>query len=178
MRYLPAVVVQYLPAVKRATVSIPGFTDGAEDYPEAELLFSIGDKSEHTDIRILPGDRVWVDFINDDPRFPIILGFRPKETDSVTGTRRWHHVNVEVTADTDMRLQATAGVLLIKAGTKVRIEAPPLEVDAATRFLQHIQFDAGIDGTGQANINGYKWDQRHIHGNVTNGAGQTDGVAP
>ena len=121
--YTPGFVESYDPATKLARVRIPGVTDGGEVFPEAMFSYPIGDKSEHTDIRVLVGDRVWLDFVNGDARFPIITGFRPKETDNAIDWRRLHHANIELQADTDMRLLATAAKVFISAGTKVQFEA-------------------------------------------------------
>lgn len=121
--YTPGFVDSYDQATRLCRVRIPGVTDGAEVLPQAMLCYPIGDKSEHTEIRILPGDRVWLDFVNGDPRFPIIVGFRPKETDNAINWRRWHHANIELQADTDMRLLATAAKVYVSAGTKVQFAA-------------------------------------------------------
>lgn len=115
--YTPGFVESYDDALRLCRVRIPGITDGCEVLPLAMLSYPIGDKSEHTEIRILAGDRVWLDFVNGDPRYPIITGFRPKETDNAIAWRRWHHDNIELQADTDMRLLATAGKVTMTAGT-------------------------------------------------------------
>lgn len=121
--YTPGFVESYDAAARLCRVRIPGVTDGAEVMPQAMLCYPIGDKSEHTEIRILPGDRVWLDFVNGDPRFPIITGFRPKETDNAIEWRRWHHQNIELQADTDIWLTATGGDLRAAAGDDLVLTA-------------------------------------------------------
>lgn len=118
----PGFVESYDPDRKTCRVQIPGQTDGAEVLPEAEFCFPVGDKSEHTDIRILKGDRVWLAFINGDARYPVIMGFRPRQTGNETAWRRFHHDNIEHQADTDLHFQAGQDVH-IEAGRHVLIEA-------------------------------------------------------
>lgn len=114
----PGVVKAIDRARREIRVHIPGLTDGAEVYPLAEIEYGIGDKSEHTEIRILEGDRVWLSFINGDPRYPIITGFRPKNTGNEVGTRRWHHDAIE--SDADEHQTHTAGTdYSIDAGTNI-----------------------------------------------------------
>lgn len=122
MNLFPAVVASVDGPSRIIRVSIPFLTDGAQDLPEAVLCSSLGDKSEHTEIRILAGDRVWVAFINGDPRYPIIMGFRPKEIGNVVGMRRFHHDNIELQADTNTKIESGAQIQMI-AGDTVSIEA-------------------------------------------------------
>lgn len=121
--YTPGFVVSYDAATRLCRVRIPGLTDGSDVLPLAMLSYPIGDKSEHTELRILPGDRVWLDFVNGDARYPIITGFRPKETDNAIAWRRWHHENIELLADEDMQLIAASGKLVQRAGGDVRVSA-------------------------------------------------------
>lgn len=102
----PGEVVSYDTARRVCRVRIPGITDGSTEFPEATIEQPIGDKSEHTEIRILPGDRVWLAFECSDVRFPIVTGFRAKETGNETAYRRFHHANIELTADGVLRLNA------------------------------------------------------------------------
>src|SRR5690606_39810837 len=95
----PGIVESVDRARREVRVRIPGMTDDAELQPLAEIEYPIGDKSEHTEIRILPGDRVWLAFINGDPRYPIITGYRTKHTGNEVGTRRFHHDAIETDAD-------------------------------------------------------------------------------
>ena len=177
--YTPGFVVSYDAAQRLCRVRIPGVTDGAEVYPEAMLCYAIGDKSEHTEIRILAGDRVWLDFVNGDARFPIITGFRPKETDNAINWRRWHHANIELQADTDMRLLATGGQVLIQAGTTVVIRAPVITLDGNTictgtmTVQQLLTYQAGMTGTGSATSNGKNVSNSHKHSGVRAGSDQS-----
>lgn len=117
-------------------VRIPGVTDGAQEMPIAQLCYPMGDKSEHTEIRILEGDRVWVEFERFDPRYPIIVGFRPRNVENGTGWRRFHHDNIELDAD---------GEVLIKAGSKIT-----LKVGGSTIVID----GSGITANGgQINLN-------------------------
>jgi hypothetical protein len=121
----PGEVVSYHPATRTCRVRIPGITDGSTEFPEATIMQSIGDKSEHTEIRILAGDRVWLMFENSDQRFPIIMGFRAKETGNETTYRRWHHANIELTADGVFRINADQ--VEINGSSTIRLTAPRID---------------------------------------------------
>lgn len=165
--YTPGFVVSFDQSTKLARVRFPGSGDG--ENPIAMLCYPIGDKSEHTDIRILAGDRVWLDFVNGDPRFPIIIGYRPKETDNAVDWRRMHHRNMAFTADVDMRIEATDGTVLIKAGTQVTIQAPAILLDGPTTVTGHLTYQAGITGTGSATSNGKNVSNTHTHTGIKGG---------
>lgn len=183
--YTPGFVREVDAARRLCRVEIPGVTDGADVLPLAMLSYPIGDKSEHTEIRIVPGDRVWLDFVNGDPRFPIITGFRPKETDNALAWRRWHHDNIELQADDDLKLLATAGNLLAQAGVNVTvqadgavlIEAPTITLrgavtlDGTVNITGLLTWAAGMVGTGGSTINGKDVGSTHTHGGVDTGAG-------
>lgn len=186
--YTPGFVESYDAVRKLCRVRIPGVTDGSETLPLAMLSYPIGDKSEHTDIRILPGDRVWLDFVNGDPRYPIVTGFRPKETDNAIEWRRWHHDNIELQADDDMRLMATGGNLLAQAGVNVTVlaggqvlvEAPDIilrgsiTLDGPTTVVGLLTWLASMAGTGASTINGKDVGSTHTHGGVNPGVSSTD----
>lgn len=115
----PGEVVSYDAAARTCRVSIEGLTDGSSVLPEAVFEYPIGDRADassskdHTEIRILPGDAVWLEFEKGDPRFPIITGYRLKRAANPTNWRRWRHANIEMTADGDMVLNATNLILNI-----------------------------------------------------------------
>lgn len=145
----PAVVRSYNAKARTCRVEIPGITDGAELMPVAEIEYPIGDKSRAaahaTEIEILPGDLVWVEFIAGDPRYPLITGWRNPGAGNSTGWRRVHHANIEFTAD---------GVFRINAA-KVEINAPTAIVG---KSLTH---------------NGTNVGDTHVHGSITAGPGKT-----
>lgn len=129
----PAIVKTYSQARRTCRVEIPGLTDGGDVLPEAEIEYPIGDKSRAgantTEIEITPGDTVWVAFIGGDPRYPIITGYRNPQAGNSADWRRWHHANMELLADTLMKLIA-GGDVLIKSGTHVTVQAPKVTVDS------------------------------------------------
>lgn len=129
----PAIVKTYNQARRTCRVEIPGLTDGGDVLPEAEIEYPIGDKSRAgtntTEIEITPGDTVWVAFIGGDPRYPIITGYRNPQAGNSADWRRWHHANMELLADTLMKLIAGSDVL-IKSGTHVTVQAPKVTVDS------------------------------------------------
>lgn len=105
MAHYPAVIKSYDKKRRKVRIEIKGRTDGDTLLPEADLLYSLGDKSENTEIEILEGDSVWIDFIADDPRYPIVVGFRNPEVGNDIDWRRWHHANIEISADGEMILK-------------------------------------------------------------------------
>lgn len=115
-RYLPAFVASYEPGSGLARVRIPGLTDGAEVFPLAELCYPIGHRSEDSELLIRAGDRVWVDLINDDPRFPIIVGFRPMQTGNRVGVTRIEQNEVEIVAPGGVNVESST---LTHNGTNV-----------------------------------------------------------
>lgn len=138
----PGVVDSYDAAKRQCRVKIPGITDGASEYPIAEIEQAVGDKSAHTEIEILAGDMVWLAFENGDPRFPIITGFRARNTGNAIDWRRWHHANVEITFDhllqlvngaATLKLDADAGAASIETSQAISAKAGDgAVVDAGT----------------------------------------------
>lgn len=147
----PAVVVSYDWQKRTCRIEIPGLTDGGDVMPEAEIEYPIGDKSRlgnyTTEIEIWPGDTVWVAFIGGDPRYPVITGYRNPRAGNSVDWRRWHHKNIELSADDSIVIQA-GGSVTIKAGS-VAIES---------EFLTH---------------NGVNVGDTHVHGGVLPGPADT-----
>lgn len=104
----PAIVESYDQETRTCRVKIIGITDGAENLPIAEIEYPLGDKSRsghfQTQIEILPEDTVWVSFIGGDHRYPIITGYRDPRKGNSVDWRRWHHKNIEMIADQEIRL--------------------------------------------------------------------------
>lgn len=152
----PAIVKTYSQTKRTCRVEIPGLTDGGDVMPEAEIEYPIGDKSKSgahsTEIEIVPGDTVWVAFIGGDPRYPIITGWRNPQTGNSTDWRRWHHANMELLADTLMKLIA-GGNFLIKSGATVTVEAgAELNVTAIGSVTVNTDADATVTAKGKATI--------------------------
>jgi hypothetical protein len=122
-------------AARMYRVRIPGLTDGATALPRAQLCNPIGDKSEHTEIRIKPGDRVWLAFEGGDTRYPVIVGYRPKQQENAMDWRRFEHANFQFNADNTFE---------IIAGTQVHVKTPLAFVEAD---MTHMSKDVVIDGT-------------------------------
>jgi hypothetical protein len=127
----PAIVKTYSQARRTCRVEIPGLTDGGDVLPEAEIEYPIGDKSRAgantTEIEITPGDTVWVAFIGGDPRYPIITGYRNPQAGNSADWRRWHHANIELIADAEMRL-VVGGTSVVITPAGITITTPSLDI--------------------------------------------------
>ena len=127
----PAIVKTYSQARRTCRVEIPGLTDGGDVLPEAEIEYPIGDKSRAgtntTEIEITPGDTVWVAFIGGDPRYPIITGYRNPQAGNSADWRRWHHANIELIADAEMRL-VVGGTSVVITPDGITITTPSLDI--------------------------------------------------
>lgn len=105
---------------REVRVEIPPFTDGASELPIAEIEYPIGDDSQNTEIRLVEGRGVWIEFIAGDPRRPLITGYRNPNTGNVVGMRRWNHDNFETNADANYTVNAGENVT-ISAGAKITL---------------------------------------------------------
>lgn len=122
MALYPAVIREYDAPRRKVRIEMVGMTDGDTLLPEADLMYALGDKSTHTEIEILAGDTVWVDFLADDPRYPIIMGYRNPETGNSVEWRKWHHANIELSAD---------GKMVLK-GKSLKMEFATIEITGKT----------------------------------------------
>ena len=135
----PAIVRQVDRERREIRVEIPGITDGAAELPIAQIAYPIGDKSEHTEIRVIVGDRVWVEFERGDPRFPLITHWRTKQTGNDMLWRRWHHENIERVADGgDIHDSASRDVLTEAGRNEARQIGQVFTLDAGTRITLHV----------------------------------------
>lgn len=141
----PGIIRKFDTVARQYRVEIPGVTDGADVLPLAEMEYPIGDKSKHekfaTEIEILEGDKVWLEFERGDPRYPIITGYRNDRSVNSTEWRRWHHANIELNAGTD-----GSGDIYLKAGARVHIVAPTIFAEcekAVVEASDSIEMTAG-----------------------------------
>lgn len=170
--YVPGFIHSYDGDTRRARVEIPGITDGCEVFPEADFVYSIGFRTEDTELRILPGDRVWLDFVNGDHRYPMIIGYRTLGSDNLTETIRIRQTNIELIADENVLIKATAGGMLIQAGTGLTIRCNTITLDGnvsitGTLDVQgKITYHDGLEGSGMVRNNGVRVGSDHNHTNV------------
>ncbi len=179
----PAEVVSYDQGRRTVTVSIPGVTDGAVALAEAQLVYPLGDKTDNTEIEILPGDRVWVMFINGDARHPVVMGYRPRHQENRADWRRWHHANLELEADAQFTVQAADirmnanGTVTIKAGAAMTLEGAtvlikgPTTIDGTLSVTGPTSLQSGLAVSGTATANGKNIGSDHSHTNVQGGTG-------
>lgn len=124
----PAVVRSYDQATRTCRVEIPGITDKADVLPVAQIEYAVGDDSRKTEVEILPGDLVWVDFIDDDPRYPIITGYRNPRTGNSADLRKSHHKNIEFDADTTLTLKVGSSTIEI-TGSGIKLTADRIDLN-------------------------------------------------
>lgn len=181
----PAVVKTYSQARRTCRVEIPGLTDGGDVLPEAEIEYPIGDKSRAgtntTEIEITPGDTVWVAFVGGDPRYPIITGYRNPQAGNSADWRRWHHANMELLADTLMKLIA-GGDVLIKSGTHVIVQAPSITLDAPQTTCTGkltvdglLTYKGGMSGSGGSGAAASIQGNVQVEGNISASGAIMDG---
>ena len=164
---MPAEVDSIDREARIARVRIPGLTDGATELPEAQFCNPVGDKSEHTEIRIQVGDRVWLAFVGGDPRYPVIVGFRPRQQENGIDWRRFEHANFQFDADNTFIINAAAKVIVntasveVHASKKATVISPAVLVDSPdTTFTGKVTvqgvftYKAGMAGAGGAVITG------------------------
>ena len=186
MSLMPAVIVSVDSPRRMASIAIEGRTNGATDYLEAEFCNPFGDKSEHTEIRARPGDRVWVMWQNDDPRYPVIIGYRPKNVENEIGFRRFEHANFQIQADDSFLIDAGNGVVIatrqltIHAATAVTVITPKASFSGDVDVAGKLTFGTGLVGQGGAAIqgsltnNGKDVGSAHVHKNVMRGKDLSD----
>jgi len=140
----PAVVRSYDQQRRTCRVEMPDLTEGGDVLPEAEIEYSIGDKSRlgqyETEIEILPGDTVWISFIGGDSRYPIITGYRNPQAGNSVDWRRWHHENIEFLAN--VLINALAGSdIRLKAGNDFQVSSDADCLIRAYKDLKTMAFD-------------------------------------
>lgn len=185
----PAFVESYDQTTRQVRVSIPGITDGKDVFPLAEIEYAIGDKSRivegqhQTEIEILPGDHIWVEFIGGDERYPLITGYRNPNAPSSNSInwRRWHHANIELTADGIMRLNAN--IIELHALTSIAVLAANDQGVATSVSIGSTNFTATADNAvinADTDINGSilthnnkSISDTHTHSGVQGGASNT-----
>lgn len=123
----PGVVSSYDAASRTCRVSIDGVTDGSDVRPEAVFANPLGDNAATTEIRIVPGDPVWLMFEAGDPRFPIIMGFRTPRAGNPSGWRRWRHANVQLIAENTLVMTVGGTTVTITDGL-MKVEGADLDV--------------------------------------------------
>lgn len=132
----PAVIKDYDKVTRTCRVEIPGITDGGDVLPIAEIMYPIGDKSLivagkiATEIEILAGDLVWVEFMGCDPRYPLIVGYRNPNAGNSVDWRRFRHANMESIADHIMLHTAGDKILLTVGSSSIEITPAGIKLTA------------------------------------------------
>lgn len=159
----PAIVKSYDQVTRTCRVEIPGISSGGDSLLLAEIEYPIGDKSRlgvwQTELEILPEDTVWVAFINNDSRYPIITGYRNPQINNSVDWRRWHHMNMESVADNELRLvvgNSTAVMVPTKitltADTEIKLVVGNSSIVITSTAITMTSTDTNI--TSKVNITG------------------------
>lgn len=163
----PGVVASYDAGKRLCMVSVPGITDGGDALLRARIRYPVGDKSKagenSTDILMLAGDLVWLEFIGGDPRYPLITGQRNPEEGNGINWRRFHQANIELLAKQVMNFIA-GGVITIKSDVMVKIDAP------LTYVVNDLTVGGMITGMGGMAVSG--GDGASFSGNVAANDGE------
>ncbi len=158
--WYPAIVQSYNASTRTCRVKIPGITDGGDTLPEAEIAYSLGDKSKNgtfsTETEILSGDLVWVVFQGGDPRFPIITAYRNPRAGNSAKWRRIHHQNIEQLSETAFKIKSGSTVE-IEAGASITLKCggTSLKIESSSITLQsgQINLNGAISGGGDGGAN-------------------------
>ncbi|WP_434779865.1 hypothetical protein [Neisseria sp. Ec49-e6-T10] len=145
MALYPAVVKSIDRDKRKVKFEMEGFTSGAHELPEAELMYAFGDRPENTEVEIIVGDLVWVDFLYGDQNYPILVGRRNKASENIIKLRKWHHENIELNADQEVTIKGTK---LILDFTTIEVKGVSEFKDEAT-FVSQANMNGGIANTGE-----------------------------
>lgn len=163
----PGVVERYDRSSRECWVTVDGETDGGDSALKADIRYSLGDKSKDgefsTEVLLLPGDFVWLEFMGADPRYPIVTGYRNAPTGNSVGWRRFHQDNIELLAKQVMNFMA-GGVITIKSDVMVKIDAP------LTYVVNDLTVGGMITGMGGMAVSG--GDGASFSGNVAANDGE------
>lgn len=156
----PGVVVSYSGVARTCRVNVPGITD-SDVFPLAVFCNPLGDNASTTEIRIQPGDPIWVEFEAGDPRFPIIVGYRTPRTGNPTGWRRWRHANIQLTAE-NTYLITVGGTSITVTDGLMKVEGADLDVSgniygrksviATLNVTAGVNVAAGVNVIAAANV--------------------------
>ncbi|XDZ50190.1 hypothetical protein AB8Q18_08265 [Neisseriaceae bacterium CLB008] len=137
MALWPGVIKSYDGDRRKVRIEVTGLTDGAELLPEADLLYALGDSHDNTEVQIKGGELVWIDFLANDERYPIIMGFRQPESGNITGIRRWQQDTIELIAGKNILLKAP----------DIKFECTALQSTGVNTFDKASNMDGGMQTT-------------------------------
>lgn len=154
----PGVVRSYDPTRRTCRVSIDGITDGAQVLPEAVFNNPLGDSAATTEIRILPGDLVWLMFEAGDPRFPIIMGYRTPRAGNPKDWRRWQHKNIQLIAEDTFLITVGATQITVTSGL-VRIAGADTVMEENLTVMKNVTVLQNVVATQNITAGGQVADQ-------------------
>lgn len=124
----PGVVISYDADARACRVSIEGLTERGDVFPIAVFNNPIGDRAGDTEIRIMPGDPVWLQFEAGDPRFPVIMGYRTPRAGNPKDWRRWQHKNIQLIAEDTLLITVGSTEVTVTSGL-VKIDGADVQIE-------------------------------------------------
>lgn len=138
-------------------------------YPLGDKPKPVGNAGKNggkaTEIEIMKGDAVWIEFIRGDPRYPLITGHRCTNVGNTFDTRRFNHKKIELVAETNLRLVVGDDTFIEVKSNQVEITTPKLIINGAIEIKGEV-----VQKVGQISSNGIFMDQ-HVHEGVRPGSG-------
>ena len=173
MKLLPAEVKSWDGIKMR--IAIPGYTDGADQFPEAEICFPLADRPADTGYKILPGDPIWIMFNGGDENSPIVMGFRGKNTGGNKDTRFLEHTNFATKAANEMTETSTTHT--VNAKSLFTVNSGTIVLNGNVQINGSISTSGGdvsisgqVSATGNVDING----ELSTSGNIRSSGSITD----
>jgi hypothetical protein len=139
----PGAVDSYDKASRTCRVSVPSLTQGSDILLNAVFNNPLGDDPGQTEIRILPGALVWLMFEQGDPRFPIIMGYRTPRAGNPVDWRRWHHKNIQLTAENQFVITLGGTTITVTDGL-INITGADMHLDGNLLVAQNLMVAMGI----------------------------------
>ncbi len=175
MKLLPAEVKSWDGVKMR--IAIPGYTDGADQFPEAEICYPLADRPADTGYKILLGDAIWIMFNGGDENSPIVMGFRNKNTGVNKDKRFLEHKNFETKAENVMKESAktheiTATDLFTVTSGKIVFNAP-VQINGSLSASGDVSIEGGFNAKGNISTEGdiNATGDIHSNGSITDSDG-------
>ena len=167
--YYPATILSYDAASRTARISVEPFTKNAPEGLKAIFAYAVGEDDRKTEIKVMPGDEVWIFFESGQPRAPIIAFYRSHGIGARIDTRAIEQENIEILANANASIMAEQ-ISLYASNTDIYSNVTIHGNLTVTGNVDAAQVTGGIVRTESGTSLG-----THTHGGVKSG---TDFSAP